>query len=155
MAFYEAMRACLRPGARLVQPSRPAVLACWYMPLCQRRPEAHPNKSAYMYIVSWVRIPFPPNFLFDLLSHARPVLQTTQCLELDSNEAALSMCLASFESQRELGTLLCVGTAQGLKFYPRECDGEKKVKRERGGCGVDLGAADTARATEHALTGIG
>ncbi|GAB4816845.1 hypothetical protein N2152v2_003891 [Parachlorella kessleri] len=50
-------------------------------------------------------------------------LRTTCCLELDSNEAALSMCLASFEGGRELGTLLCVGTAQGLKFYPRECQG--------------------------------
>lgn len=50
--------------------------------------------------------------------------QTTQCLELDGNEAALSLCLAAFDSNPELGPLLCVGTAVGLKFYPREAEGK-------------------------------
>ncbi|KAL4425697.1 hypothetical protein ABPG75_009713 [Micractinium tetrahymenae] len=47
-------------------------------------------------------------------------LQTTHCIELGENEAALSVCLVAFESQPEMGTLLAVGTAQGLKFYPKE-----------------------------------
>jgi hypothetical protein len=47
-------------------------------------------------------------------------LQTTHCIELEDNEAALSVCLVSFDSHPEHGTLLAVGTAQGLKFYPKE-----------------------------------
>ncbi|PSC75527.1 splicing factor 3B subunit 3-like [Micractinium conductrix] len=49
-------------------------------------------------------------------------LETTHCIEMDQNEAALSVCLVSFDSAPEAGTLLAVGTAQGLKFYPKECE---------------------------------
>lgn len=48
-------------------------------------------------------------------------LQTTHCIEMEDNEAALSVCLVEFDSHPEHGTLLAVGTAQGLKFYPKEC----------------------------------
>ena len=50
-------------------------------------------------------------------------LTTTHCLELDNNEAALSLALVTFECAPEAGALLCVGTAKGLKFHPREVDG--------------------------------
>ena len=49
-------------------------------------------------------------------------LETTSVLELDDNEAALCMALVSFTSATEEGTLLAVGTAQGLAFYPRRVD---------------------------------
>lgn len=35
-----------------------------------------------------------------------------------------SLCLVSFDSQAEAGVLLAVGTAQGLKFYPKEVQSE-------------------------------
>lgn len=38
--------------------------------------------------------------------------QTTHCLELDNNEAALCCALVSFESAPEHGVMLAVGTAQ-------------------------------------------
>lgn len=47
-------------------------------------------------------------------------LSTLHCLELDNNEAALSVAIAGFESSPELGALICIGTAKGLKFNPRE-----------------------------------
>jgi hypothetical protein len=47
-------------------------------------------------------------------------LSTTDVLELDNNEAALSVCLVTFASRPDLGALLAVGTAQGLQFYPRQ-----------------------------------
>lgn len=45
-------------------------------------------------------------------------------LELEENEAAVSMCLARFASWPEEKLVLVVGTAQGLSFYPRQVDGE-------------------------------
>jgi len=50
-------------------------------------------------------------------------LSTTEVLELDNNEAALSLCLVQFSTRQDLGTLLAVGTAQGLQFYPRQVEG--------------------------------
>jgi len=44
-------------------------------------------------------------------------------LELDENEAAVSMCLARFTSWPEEKLVLVVGTAQALSFYPRQVDG--------------------------------
>ena len=35
-----------------------------------------------------------------------------------------SLCLVSFESHPDYGTMLAVGTAQGLKFYPKHYDSE-------------------------------
>ena len=37
---------------------------------------------------------------------------------------ACSLCLVNFESHPDYGTMLAVGTAQGLKFYPKHCDSE-------------------------------
>ena len=45
-------------------------------------------------------------------------------LELDDNEAAISLCLVQFSSMPEDELLLAVGTVQGLTFYPRQVDGE-------------------------------
>ena len=50
-------------------------------------------------------------------------LQTHHALELDNNEAAVSLCLARFSAAPEEGALLCVGTVKGLSFYPRRADG--------------------------------
>lgn len=50
-------------------------------------------------------------------------LQTHHALELDNNEAAVSLCLARFSTAPEEGALLCVGTVKGLSFYPRRADG--------------------------------
>ncbi|KAK9824249.1 hypothetical protein WJX72_008915 [[Myrmecia] bisecta] len=49
-------------------------------------------------------------------------MQTTHVLELDNNEAAVSLCLVQFPAHTEEGLLLAVGTCQGLTFYPRQCD---------------------------------
>ena len=49
-------------------------------------------------------------------------LTTLQCLELDDNEAALSVALVAFDAAPELGTLLAVGTAKNLSFYPKSAD---------------------------------
>ncbi len=46
-------------------------------------------------------------------------------LELDDNEAAISLCLVQFSSMPEDELLLAVGTVQGLTFYPRQVDGEQ------------------------------
>lgn len=45
-------------------------------------------------------------------------------LELDDNEAAISLCLVHFSSMPEDELLLAVGTVQGLTFNPRQVDGE-------------------------------
>lgn len=49
-------------------------------------------------------------------------LQTTHCLELDNNEAAMCLTLATFDSAPEEGPILCVGTAKGLQFNPRRAE---------------------------------
>ncbi|MCL7031685.1 hypothetical protein MKW94_020992 [Papaver nudicaule] len=47
---------------------------------------------------------------------------TTCLLELQDNEAAFSLCTVNFHD-KEYGTLLAVGTAKGLKFWPKKsCD---------------------------------
>jgi hypothetical protein len=65
-----------------------------------------------------------------------------------------SVCLVAFDSAPEVGTLLAVGTAQGLKFYPKECASEwgwegggagseevRRVKAAAAGCAIPPGAA--------------
>ncbi|PIA27981.1 hypothetical protein AQUCO_07400081v1 [Aquilegia coerulea] len=48
-----------------------------------------------------------------------PRTTTTTCLlELQDNEAAFSVCTVNF-SDKEYGTLLAVGTAKSLKFWPK------------------------------------
>ena len=44
-------------------------------------------------------------------------------LELEDNEAAVSLCLLRFASWPDEGLMLAVGTVQGLTFYPRQVDG--------------------------------
>lgn len=44
---------------------------------------------------------------------------TTCLLELQENEAAFSICTVNFHD-KEYGTLLAVGTAKGLQFWPRK-----------------------------------
>ena len=46
-------------------------------------------------------------------------------IELDDNEAAISLCLVHFSSMPEDELLLAVGTVKGLTFYPRHVDGKK------------------------------
>ena len=48
------------------------------------------------------------------------VMQTVSCLELDLNEAALSISLVKFAAWPQEGWVLAVGTVQSLTFYPRE-----------------------------------
>ena len=48
-------------------------------------------------------------------------------LELDGNEAAVSLCLVRFTSWPEEGLVLAVGTVQGLAFYPRTADGAQST----------------------------
>ncbi|KAL3683395.1 hypothetical protein R1sor_001417 [Riccia sorocarpa] len=45
--------------------------------------------------------------------------ETTCLLELQDNEAALSLCTVTFHD-KELGTVLAVGTSKDLKFWPRK-----------------------------------
>lgn len=48
-----------------------------------------------------------------------PKTSTTTCLlELQDNEAAFSICTVNFHD-KEYGTLLAVGTAKGLQFWPK------------------------------------
>ena len=47
-------------------------------------------------------------------------LSTISLVELEFNEAAVSLCLVRFSSAPQLGLVLAVGTAQSLTFYPRE-----------------------------------
>lgn len=49
-------------------------------------------------------------------------LESASVLELDNNEAALSMCCVRFTGAA--GYLLAVGTVQNLGFYPRAADGK-------------------------------
>lgn len=44
-------------------------------------------------------------------------------LELDNNEAAVSLCIVRFTSWSGEAPMLAVGTAQGLSFYPRQVEG--------------------------------
>ena len=48
---------------------------------------------------------------------------TLQVLELGDNECVTSLVTASFEGHAE--PLLVVGTAKGLSFNPRTCDGTR------------------------------
>lgn len=45
--------------------------------------------------------------------------ETTCLLELQDNEAALSICTVTFHD-KELGTVIAVGTSKDLKFWPRK-----------------------------------
>ncbi|KAK9154221.1 hypothetical protein Sjap_001701 [Stephania japonica] len=49
---------------------------------------------------------------------ARAANTTTCLLELQDNEAAFSLCTVNFHD-KEYGTLLAVGTAKGLQFWPK------------------------------------
>jgi splicing factor 3B subunit 3 len=50
-----------------------------------------------------------------------PKTATTSCLlELQDNEAAFSLCAVNFHDNKELGTLLAVGTAKDLQFMPKK-----------------------------------
>ncbi|XP_057537206.1 spliceosome-associated protein 130 A [Amaranthus tricolor] len=44
--------------------------------------------------------------------------ETTCCLELQDNEAAFSICTVNFHD-KDYGTLLAVGTAKSLQFFPK------------------------------------
>lgn len=48
-------------------------------------------------------------------------LESASVLELDNNEAALSMCCVRFTGGEDF--MLAVGTVQNLGFYPRAADG--------------------------------
>ena len=48
-------------------------------------------------------------------------LETASVIELDNNEAAISMCCVCFTGAEDY--LLAVGTVQSLGFYPRAADG--------------------------------
>lgn len=48
-------------------------------------------------------------------------LESASVLELDNNEAALSMCCVRFTGGEDV--MLAVGTVQNLGFYPRAADG--------------------------------
>ena len=48
-------------------------------------------------------------------------LETASVIELDNNEAAISMCCMRFSAAE--GHMLAVGTVQGLGFLPRTADG--------------------------------
>ena len=48
-------------------------------------------------------------------------LETASVIELDNNEAAISMCCVRFTGAE--GYMLAVGTVQSLGFYPRAADG--------------------------------
>ena len=48
------------------------------------------------------------------------MVQTVYCLELDLNEAAISLTLVKFAAWPQEGWVLAVGTVQSLTFYPRE-----------------------------------
>ncbi len=51
-------------------------------------------------------------------------LATASVLELDNNEAAISMCLVRFAGQTGANSpMLAVGTVKGLGFYPRAAEG--------------------------------
>lgn len=50
-------------------------------------------------------------------------LETASVLELDNNEAAVSMCCVRFSAAE--GHMLAVGTVQGLGFLPRVADGAR------------------------------
>ncbi len=45
-------------------------------------------------------------------------------VELEDNEAAVSLALLRFNNWPDEGLVLAVGTVQGLTFYPRQVDGE-------------------------------
>lgn len=55
-------------------------------------------------------------------------------LELEDNEAAVSICLLRFTSYPDEGLMLAVGTVQGLTFYPRQADGELSCTSIRASC---------------------
>lgn len=44
-------------------------------------------------------------------------------LELDNNEAAVSLCVVAFSSYPTEPPQLAVGTTQGMSFYPRQAEG--------------------------------
>jgi splicing factor 3B subunit 3 len=68
-----------------------------------------------------------------------PGTLSTQCVvEVDGNEAITSMCLVKFEGAHERGWLLAVGTAEGMTFFPTDCQaGYIRIYRwvRRAGCG--------------------
>lgn len=61
-----------------------------------------------------------------------------------------SVCLVEFDSHPEHGTLLAVGTAQGLKFYPKECQSEQQ-EHSRRPAGGSARAGRALASTRHAM----
>ena len=49
-------------------------------------------------------------------------LETASVIELDNNEAAITMCCVRFTGAE--GYMLAVATVQSLGFYPRAADGQ-------------------------------
>ena len=45
-------------------------------------------------------------------------------LQMENNEAAVSLCIADFSNRPDLGSVLVVGTVAGLRFYPLESEGD-------------------------------
>lgn len=58
-----------------------------------------------------------------LVKVAQNGLSTSSVLHLDKNEAALCMCLVSFDTHAAGQQMLAVGTAKDLRFYPRRATG--------------------------------
>lgn len=49
-------------------------------------------------------------------------LKSTECIEFDGEEAAISLAVVHFQGESQ-GGLICVGTVKGLKFHPRSDQG--------------------------------
>ncbi|KAL8162187.1 hypothetical protein V2J09_013676 [Rumex salicifolius] len=57
--------------------------------------------------------------------------RTTCLLELQDNEAAFSLCTVNFHD-KEYGTLLAVGTAKALQFWPKKTDSKEPIPKRIG-----------------------
>ena len=54
-------------------------------------------------------------------------LETARVIELDNNEAAISMCTVRFTAGAGEGHMLAVGTVQNMGFNPRAADGTTPI----------------------------
>lgn len=66
----------------------------------------------------------PPGAWASCLTVIDPsTLTSTVCIELDGDEAAISLAVVHFQGESQGGGLICVGTVKGLKFHPRQDQG--------------------------------
>lgn len=98
------------------------VSGSWILPAC-RHPGVWPFVFLFCMPSSSKQGPVPYKAYRDRPSTLIKQFWLCSVVELEENEAAVSLALLHFSNWADEGLVLAVGTVQGLTFYPRQVDG--------------------------------